>query len=1729
MNRTRLSLGVFVAVGLSTLGVLSDTPTEHAVGLPFPGGGPTWQTAGGQAGAGYGSSLASAGDVNGDGFDDLIVGAPVFNVPGLPNPHEGRAFVYLGSALGPAIQPVWTADGAKSGFGSAVASAGDVNGDGFDDVIVGEPDGLFGPSGGPPQWTGQAYLYLGSPSGPTPAPAWVGHAGLLDHFGASVASAGDVNGDGYADVIVGAPADVGAPETRAFLFLGSPAGLSATPSWSASSAPAIGGFGAAVAGAGDVNGDGYDDLLVGEPNFQGAGCPLGRAFLYFGSAQGPLLAPAWVKVGDGDCVNQRPTTFGCTLTRGDFNGDSFSDIVIGCSRQGSMMFPGSALGPVTNPAWNQAGYAAGNAGDVNGDHFDDLIAGLSSFSNGQSGEGVAYVYAGGGSGLSTTPIWTMEGGQPGARFGAVVAAAGDTDGDGLANVLVGAPGYDSGLMDEGAAFLFFGPIVVPCAVDSDQDGACASGPGADCNDTDPSVKPNAVETCDGLDDDCDGSIDEGFGVGTSCTVGVGTCAVSGQTTCAPDGSAYCASPSPGGPAPETCDGVDNDCDGVIDDDLTDPDSCRIVSTGQSGSALGTSVADVGDVNGDGFDDVVAGAPGDGQGRILLFYGSAAGTFRAPDRIFEGTQASNAPATIMARFGTSVAGIGDLNHDGFDDFIVGAPGYGWVSIQTRVGPLGAVFLFLGAPFGPVEQLLDTGSASAPNQSFGYVVAGRGDINGDGFNDFLVSETDYPLGTPPRVWVYSGANRARTALIDNLFTGFGNSAAIVRDVNGDGFDDVVAGAPPSGRAKLYLGSAGGIGITPAWTGQGPTGFGSSIAGAGDVDHDGRGDVLIGGAGRASIYPGAATGLATSAIWSSDGGQSGSGFGNSVGLAGDVDGDGYADLVVGAPTYHVGPLIPGAAYLFLGGAGGPATAPAWIGTPVTQSGARFGASVSTAGHYAGDGRDHLIIGSPAFNSGGAPGAGRVDMADSTDLCTAPDSDQDGVVECVDNCRSRPNPDQRDSDQDGFGDVCDNCPSAANAAQQDVDGDFVGDACDNCPASGNPDQADTNNDGSGNACQPLLLLTGIRQDDPSRIEVSGVASDPQSEVLSGSVRVVTSGQPVTLRDDVGGGAGPCPGGFLPDGIPGEGIGFAYGSIGEPTLFDLDGNFQCVDGQSDFLLNFGRCDGPHGAPVPLLSLSGKIPPFDVCIRRATDTTQGFDLTVLGVTPDQLTGLLEAEKAALLVPFSAGIPSQVDISTLTSGRGYRLDLTVTDGNTVPVKDSASFVDHGEQLMVFVFDTPVNSAPHAAIVTAPAVECDRSAGGAVTLDGSASSDADSTPGTHDDIVLFEWFENFGTPGQTPLGSGEMLMVTMAVGAHAVTLRVTDALGASDVQAATVSVLDTAPPILDCPASPPAVECTGAGGAYVALGASAHDLCGGAATIINDHTQNGADASGPYLLGTTVVGFTATDAAGNTAHCSASVTVQDTLPPTLAVLPDPATLWPPNHGMVPVHLRWEAHDQCTPAVTVTLVDVTSGEPDDAAGMGDGATTHDIQGQERGVPDADILLRAERDSQGPGRVYDVLYRAVDLAGNATPGITQIFVPHDQGQGTEPLILHLEHTGDGDQLHLYWPVVEGASGYDVIRGDLSALRLMDDTLMLGAVRVLARGTVDTAATEPAVSPAPAVGQALFYLIEMRTEHGASGYGTESAPWPRVPSSCDGGCPPAPAAVAAGTGSSVSTGAVRR
>src|SRR5262245_57326902 len=160
---------------------------------------PDWTADGSKAFANLGWSVASAGDVNGDGYGDVIIGAPNYD-NGETN--EGQALLYPGSASGLSSTPTWTVEGNQdqASLGTSVAGAGDVDGDGYDDAIVGVP--LY--SNGQIN-EGAAYLYLGTPAGLSTTPIWTSESDQAGaDFGWSVASTGDVNADGYSDVIVGA-------------------------------------------------------------------------------------------------------------------------------------------------------------------------------------------------------------------------------------------------------------------------------------------------------------------------------------------------------------------------------------------------------------------------------------------------------------------------------------------------------------------------------------------------------------------------------------------------------------------------------------------------------------------------------------------------------------------------------------------------------------------------------------------------------------------------------------------------------------------------------------------------------------------------------------------------------------------------------------------------------------------------------------------------------------------------------------------------------------------------------------------------------------------------------------------------------------------------------------------------------------------------------------------------------------------------------------------------------------------------------------------------------------------------------------------------------------------------------------------------------------------------------------------------------------------------------------
>jgi hypothetical protein len=144
----------------------------------------------------------------------------------------------------------------------------------------------------------------------------------------------------------------------------------------------------------------------------------------------------------------------------------------------------------------------------------------------------------------------------------------------------------------------------------------------------------------------------------------------------------------------------------------------------------------------------------------------------------------------------------------------------------------------------------------------------------------------------------------------------------------------------------------------------------------------------------------------------------------------------------------------------------------------------------------------------------------------------------------------------------------------------------------------------------------------------------------------------------------------------------------------------------------------------------------------------------------------------------------------------------------------------------------------------------------------------------------------------------------------------------------------------------------------------------------------------------------------------------------------------------------------------------------------------------------------------VYELSYGAADASGNSALSVATVTVRHDPGAGGEPLLLWLGPGPTPHSARIEWSSVPDALGYDLISGHLEAARLEADHLSLGTVRVLARDTKKTSFIEGPDAAVPSPGKAIFYLIQQRTARGGAGYGTESAPWPRLAAACEGGCP---------------------
>jgi|CXWL01.1.fsa_nt_gi hypothetical protein len=672
----------------------------------------------------------------------------------------------------------------------------------------------------------------------------------LDSSGSPVSTAGDVNGDGFDDLIIGAhSAD---SNGSSYVVFGKTSGFSAA--MDLSSLDGSNGFrldgeaaydrsGDSVSNAGDVNGDGFDDLIVGADGADPNGTYSGSSYVVFGKTSG----------------------FSAAMNLSTLNGSN------------GFRLDGEA-------EYDFSGFSVSTAGDVNGDGFDDLIVGAYRADPNGTFSGSSYVVFGKASGFSAPMNLSNLNGSNGFRLdgeaagdfsGYSVSTAGDVNGDGFDDVIVGAPRANSNNFSSGSSYVVFGQ---------------ASGFSAAMD----------LSNLNGIN---------GFRL---------------------NGEA------------------------LLD------------TSGSYGLSL-DSVSNAGDINGDGFDDMLVGA------RLTDRYGGIYSNDAGYSYVIFGKSSGFSPAmnlsslngsngfrfTSFSSKGSNVSSAGDINGDGFDDFILGAPRPGLVQNYSSVS-----YIVFGKAGGFNAQMnlfsLDGSNGfrlvgETLYDSSGSSVSNAGDVNGDGFDDLIVG-THKANSYSGSSYVVFGKASGFSATMDlsslNGSNGFrldgeaagdwsGISVSTAGDVNGDGFDDLIVGAPRddsngsiSGASYVVFGKASGFSATMDL---------SSLNGNNGFRLDGEGNNYSGG---------------------------------SVSTAGDVNGDGFDDLIVGATgAASNGNPNAGSSYIIFGRSDFGSGLPEILGTP----GDDILKGTSAAEHFkAGDGNDKLIGRGGADRFEGGTGNDKIQVAD-------------------------------------------------------------------------------------------------------------------------------------------------------------------------------------------------------------------------------------------------------------------------------------------------------------------------------------------------------------------------------------------------------------------------------------------------------------------------------------------------------------------------------------------------------------------------------------------------------------------------------------------------------------------------------------------------------------------------------------------------------------------------------
>ena len=785
-----------------------------------------------------GTSVGVAADVDGDRVPDCVVGAPFDDTNGT----DAGSVQVVSGADG---RILWTFFGAAAGdqFGAAVAAAGDVDGDGQADLIVGAPNAA--PNG---VASGQAVVLSGATGsvlyrfGGPAANAMLGNA---------VSGLGDIDGDGYADFVLGvvgaklAGAGVGAASVVSGRF-----GRVIREHFGVAPGDALG---TAVAGAGDVDGDGFCDVLVGVPGDDTNGIDAGSVRVFSGRDGSALLTLLGDAAGDG---------FGSAVAgAGDCDGDGIDDVLVGASGADGPAGPDAGLARVysggsgtVHLSWNghaaQDGFGAavGGGRDVDGDGQPDLVIGAPGSDLAGVDAGSAWVFSSAGG----TLLRLLPGGAAGDRFGGAIGVGADADGDGYAEILVGAPSASPNGAGAGRATLLgWRPydratevaVLAPATGDS-RFGSAMSRAGDVNRDgiqdylvgaRHHRAKFGGVWVYSGADNTLLYRF-EGQNIGDSLGNAVGAAGDVDQ------------------------DGYDDFIVGAWQESSVKlSNGMAGVYSGRDGSVLysffgievrdhmGTAVDGIGDVNGDGVPDLVVGLglrfPETEAGAVWVYSGK------------DGVKLYEVNGQAKSEwFGWSAAGLGgDLDGDGVHDLIVGAPQF----LPTPTGP-GLVRVLSGVD----GRIIRTLNGDSIHDRFGIRIAGIGDADRDGTVDMLVGAPgdDNNGVNSGSARVFSGSTGAILYHFDGEAAGdsLGTNVGAAGDVDADGFADFLVGSPhadfngpDSGRTYLFSGRDGRL--LQFFDGAAPFEMaGSGMAGFGDANGDGYGDLVIGAEGFDGAVP-------------------------------------------------------------------------------------------------------------------------------------------------------------------------------------------------------------------------------------------------------------------------------------------------------------------------------------------------------------------------------------------------------------------------------------------------------------------------------------------------------------------------------------------------------------------------------------------------------------------------------------------------------------------------------------------------------------------------------------------------------------------------------------------------------------------------------------------------------------------------------------------------------------